>query len=903
MTTSPYTFDDLISPETQATIRARLIADLTANGQPTGSWAPSSIGGLENLRADMVSGGLATLCAARVAALVRGRLLELAEDSAETGYFLSYLGLRFYGLPKRAASSTIQNIALTATTTAAANTFSDGDLWVKSPATGNRYRLTLAAGQTITLAPGATVNAPFQAEFPGGTYTDQAGTITQMVTAKAGVSCINVRPYDFAPMRVTGSGTGKVIAFFAIPGVAPSYNSFRIRIDVTGDVGTGAFSYSLDGGETWVPGGPIPDGLNIIFAGTIVAFQNGLSPSFVEGMVYTLRVGDCFLQRGADAETDVAYRSRLSNRWPAISAIPLRGTIELWSMEASREVVRVASDADPNIPGGILVTIASQSGPATTAAQEAVEDYILPRLVGFKGVPAPTSPAVVDSQSPQESIQVSSAVAFEVAAAATIYVPGDQLAAARAGADAAWNAYLGVVPIGDGSAIVELERFRTILGDLGAIDIQGLTLNGSAADLVVPVGEVSTPASGWTLAAKLTWIPMAGASAATASVTSTSIGTFTSDPQSIADLLPPISLADVKAFLLAYLAVPENQVTDWESGAALRTYWELESLIIQDLMGSNLANVAANGYPDTATGDSLTMVARGWYGVDRVTATPGMQTVAIACDSAHGPYSTAQVAALVGVATDGTTYVVTAGAATLNTGSEVDVTMTAESPGAVRALVTALQASLPGVRVSASTIATFGSDGDGDAAISSTIAARFPDLGTIPSQDRTITWALAAAPPPLLTRFRLDADPAIPGGVLMTLANATGAVAGGTVTAVQAALDLLSPITDNNTAQNSSNVSVAVTGTVTIKTELAAAAQAAADAAWSAYLSTAQIGAEVFLQALSVAVGDAIKADPMSNFENPAITGAGADGNLALAATEVPVPAATLTSSLTWVLT
>jgi hypothetical protein len=376
---------------------------------------------------------------------------------------------------------------------------------------------------------------------------------------------------------------------------------------------------------------------------------------------------------------------------------------------------------------------------------------------------------------------------------------------------------------------------------------------------------------------------------------------FTADPQVVEDLIPPPELDDVRAFLLAYLAVPQNQIDDWLSGGALRTMWEIEAIIVQDLLVSLVAQ-AKNAYPDTAVDDSLTKVAHGFYGIDRDLATAATQNVTLFCDAGHGPYTAAQVAALIGMSTDGARYLLTSGAATLNPSSTVTVVFTAETPGAARGLVLALENALPGVSVQAAAIAVFGSDDEDNATLRAAMDARFDDLEP-PTQDRVITWALAAAPPPLITRFRRDADPAIPGGVLVTLANAGGPVASGTVTDVQGAFDDLSPITDNNTAQNSTSHTINASGTVTVRAALGSRAQAQADAAWNAAMSGSQIGARVFLQTLREIVGEAIKADPGSNFTAEALAGADPDGNVTLSATEVPVAGDTLTNQLTWVFT
>lgn len=504
MSDSPYTLEDLVTPETSDVIRARLIAALLADGQPTASWAPSSAGGAENLRADMVAGGLAFFMATRVANVVNGRLLPLATDSAENGYWLTYLGKRFYKLTKRKATKTIQNIRLTVAPAASAVSLTDGSQWVASPSTGNRYRLTLAEGQTLELRPGQSADGTFYAENPGAAYSDPEGTITQMVTARPGITCVNVRPSPFAPTRSTNSSTGTVTASYA---VAPPYASVRVRINVSGAIGTGSWSYSTDGGAVWVPGGVIGPSI-LIPGGVTINFSNGVvgTTPFVAGAIFTMRVGDCFLQRGSDNESDADFRRRCANRHPARSLVPLKAHIDLWAHNASDEVNKVVSAADPNISGGILVTIASFTGPASVGAQEACEDYIRDRL-GHKGVPAPTAPTVPNSGSPEETVQLSSAAAFSVQTTGSVYIPRAQLPAARKAADAAWNAYLASLPLGgQRNALVERERFYTLMGDLGADDVQELAFNGVQDDATIPVRQVAVPLAGWTLFDGLSWV-------------------------------------------------------------------------------------------------------------------------------------------------------------------------------------------------------------------------------------------------------------------------------------------------------------------------------------------------------------------------------------------------------------
>jgi Baseplate J-like protein len=372
----------------------------------------------------------------------------------------------------------------------------------------------------------------------------------------------------------------------------------------------------------------------------------------------------------------------------------------------------------------------------------------------------------------------------------------------------------------------------------------------------------------------------------------------------INDLLPPVALDDVRALVLSFFAVPQNPITDWYSGAVQRTMMELEAAVITDLVGGALPGLALNGYPDSASGDSLTTLAHGWFETDRDPATFATQTVTLICDATHGPYTIA-VDRFLAKSTDGAVYSAITGG-TLSTGSSLTIDMGAQSPGAARGLIASLITALPGVSVQAAAIkiisgvTQFGSDGDDDATVLANIDDRFPDLDTLPTQDRLITWTQQASNDP--TRFRLDPDTVNAGGVMLTLADPGGGVAGGVVTAVQTAIDQHLAITDLVTVQAAANVTVnagngsaGTGGTVIVASARLAAVQAAANAAWVAYLASAQIGANVFLLQLEKAVMDA----GALNFTGANLNGVAAD--FAMGTTQVPVPGGSLATQLTWV--
>lgn len=499
-----YTLADLRTPQTQAVIRARLIAALAGRGLPTAAWTPTASGGVENTALDMVAGALAQLVGAKMAQAASGRFLDLA-----AGDELTYLAKHFYLLDRNVATFTVQNVKLFSVPTAPANSFAPGELWVRANTTGNRY----VNIDPIELPPGKLppngLSARFQAELPGASYSDPAGTIDTMVTAPAGISCANARPSDYLPARLSGTSTGTIdVEGQDDDHVAPPVNSVvQIRIDASGDVGAGGFSFKLGDGP-WTSGGPIT---NVFFApgpsgdwfidGNRIIFTNGTAPpSFIAGDVFTFLRADAILQQGADAETDESLRGRCRARWTSLSLVPTQGLVALWAQQASPEVHKISSDADPQTPGGIVVTIASSAGPASGQAQFDVAEYIAARLRGFKGVPAS---AVAGSA--EETVVVKSAVGRQITPGGVVTVARAKLAATQQASDIAWDAYLRGLDLGATVILAELEQ---ALLDAGALTYSGITLNAVNQNVQLAANEIAVPADGTSLTKNLSWKPI-----------------------------------------------------------------------------------------------------------------------------------------------------------------------------------------------------------------------------------------------------------------------------------------------------------------------------------------------------------------------------------------------------------
>lgn len=323
---------------------------------------------------------------------------------------------------------------------------------------------------------------------------------------------------------------------------------------------------------------------------------------------------------------------------------------------------------------------------------------------------------------------------------------------------------------------------------------------------------------------------------------------------SYATLTTPVTQAQYLAQILATLAAQGFPVTAWQSGNAGRTLAVADAAALTDLRAV-IADVARGGYLDTATGDWLTLLAAGLFDITRTAAVYAVGSVTLACVSTAGPYSITAGALVV---TDGTrrwrsTNTTTK---TVPSGGSVVVDVRAESPGTAYNVsgsllsTTPVSPSLAGVTVTAASswLTTAGAAEESDASLRARCRARWGTLGRGANDSAYVYWARtghsAAAD---VTRAAVVWG-AGDGKLTVYLAGPAGAVSGGTVSTVDAWLDINKPGTDDPTTASATARVVSLIATVTVDAASDSTAnRALATDALTDYFAGLDIGGDVDL--------------------------------------------------------
>lgn len=183
------TLTELTAGQTLDEVRQDALDALAGAGFPVTSWRSGDVA-----RTLVEVDALALYELARsggvISQIAAGGLLSTA-----AGDWLTLLAREVYALPRNPAVATVGTVRLTCAADAGPYSIAPGQLWFASSA---GLRFNSANPGTVTLPSGGTLDIPVRAEASGQAYNVANGTITNLLTSLAGVTCNNPDP---------GSGT------------------------------------------------------------------------------------------------------------------------------------------------------------------------------------------------------------------------------------------------------------------------------------------------------------------------------------------------------------------------------------------------------------------------------------------------------------------------------------------------------------------------------------------------------------------------------------------------------------------------------------------------------------------------------------------------------------------------
>lgn len=437
---------------------------------PTADWLANP-DGPEMAFVNMVRQGIYDFISVKQKAQISSGWLAKA-----TRLWLSYHAKKFYLIDRNPATKTTFNLALSSTASAPPYDWQVGDV-VVAGSSGLRYVSTTGG----SLQPGETLQVAFQAEAPGALYNDSAPFT--LVTAFAGVSASDAIG-DFTEPVQSGDGTGHIKVMRVDPFIEPTPGTYVFRIDTAGDPGVAQFSLSANAGPFYpqglltAVGSASPYGFNV--AGVIGA---GSPTSFLVGDTFTvISPGGTAYVQGSDEESDASLVVRCQARWPSLSFNQTQDVFRLWTKLAYPPANRVSVRAHPLAPGRVEILVADSNGTIDPQSAAAITAYIQPKLGDVLA-----------------SVTVGGARDLPIYTGGTVTVAGSLRSSVQQIAQQLWTAYLGTVEIGGVIILAELEQ---ALMDAGAIDVQGLQIEGVATNVPLNRDQVAVARS---LAEDLIW--------------------------------------------------------------------------------------------------------------------------------------------------------------------------------------------------------------------------------------------------------------------------------------------------------------------------------------------------------------------------------------------------------------
>lgn len=286
------------------------------------------------------------------------------------------------------------------------------------------------------------------------------------------------------------------------------------------------------------------------------------------------------------------------------------------------------------------------------------------------------------------------------------------------------------------------------------------------------------------------------------------------------------------------VATPTLPVTSWQPGSVPLTLAGIDAQAMADV-DTLVADIAASGLVDYATGPWLDLLASNVYGLTRLAGTRAVRYLQLTDAANAGPFT---IPAGQFWATDasGHRFQALAGG-TLSAGQSVTLEVTADAIGQGWVAITKLITTLPGVTFADLGQKTAGVDPETDAALRIRCKARWAALGMGAPSSSYDYWARGASAS--VTKTKIKTSTTVPAQVLVYVAGPTGTVGTAELAAVDAAVQANVPLGASAVVSNAAVLTVALSGTVLFKKgSNTTARQNAVRAALDAYFAALPIG-------------------------------------------------------------
>lgn len=327
----------------------------------------------------------------------------------------------------------------------------------------------------------------------------------------------------------------------------------------------------------------------------------------------------------------------------------------------------------------------------------------------------------------------------------------------------------------------------------------------------------------------------------------------------LVDLIDPSTSEEMLADLLQEASDAGFPTTSWQSGSVPRTLLQIEAETLAGL-SQTISEIAAGGYLDLATGDWLTLLARGVFGEERIAAVRTTGVATLTCSSAAGPYTIGARSIWVSDAL-GRRFTNTS-AGTLPSSGTLSIDLEAEFAGAeynvANGAIDRMVTPLPGVTVSnpdpggGTWIDVSGADAESDELLRERCRDKWSTIGSGSTESAYEYWARQASAEVRRVVVRdhdnlgVDTD----GHVTVILAGNSGTVKGGAVSAVAAYVDERRPVCDTVHVASADALPITVTGTLYVRAGYGTIALGEALDAIDALASELAIGETVYRAAI-----------------------------------------------------